>query len=83
MPSVCYAQLKKYDIIVYMIYNERRTHTMLKLSKEPFGEKGNRFNYILKDTRTGLSLQVKPSFVRDYKTLEALTILNEEENKNQ
>lgn len=57
---------------------------MLKLSKEPFGEKQNRFNYILKDTRTGLSLQVKPSFVRDYKTLEALTILNEEETlKNQ
>lgn len=56
---------------------------MLKLSKQPFGEKENRFNYILKDSKTGLSLQIKPSFVRDYKTLEALTILNEEENKNQ
>lgn len=57
---------------------------MLKLSKKPFGEKENRFNYILKDSKTGLSIQIKPSFVRDYKTLEALTILNqEEENINQ
>lgn len=56
---------------------------MIRLYKQPFGEMANRFNYIIKDTRTGLSVQIKPSFVRDYKTLEALTILNQEEQEKE
>lgn len=54
---------------------------MLKLTKEPFAE--NRYNYILTDTTTGLSLQIKPSFARDYKILQSIELMNaEKESKS-
>lgn len=33
-------------------------------------------NFYLEDEKTGMKVQIKPSFLRDYKVLRALTELN-------